>query len=857
MPEITPRSASYRPLLWLLAIVLAASTMVYSGAWMFYIRHSDLPVEIGMDTQADPSGLLVTKVWRNSPAEKAGLRERDLITAIDGRSAVAPADGSQVLSQIWFNSHPGETVELRIQRPGDAQPVFIDPVFRLAQGVGDAQSLVRRGAVEIINFYPLLFLFVGITVLFLRVEDRSAWLLALMFAGFIAEGDVPVGYAIAPEVLRHFLYAYAFLMRGVLPGLFYFFFAVFPIRSPIDRKLPWLKWVLLAVGACLDWGGVTHGDYQPLPFITGLASEAHLGLVRTISGYGTVVLGVVSLVWNAIGAPTADDRRRLKVVLWGTLVGIAPVVLLGFSYDLARVGMPFWASIARGIFLFLIPLSFAYAVVKHRVMDIPVLLRRSARYLLVERGFTMLILVISIGITFWFGQAFSRHFSAGSKTAIPIGATFGVLLIAGAMQVHRQVRTRLDRAFFRNAYDAQQILENLSATALTVTDRETLAALLHRQIDEALHPMPLGIYLLSKNGKLQEYADHNAQEPQTLTLPESIVKKLAAAGTPLEPGYDGSRATLFDRLHAECLVPIAGSVTGELQGLIVLGCRLSEEPYSAGDKRLLSSVASHAGMTMRSITLAEKMADRMEAERRSEQEMQIARQVQSRLLPQEAPQLPTLDCAGECIQTRAVGGDYYDFLDFCSGKLGIVLADISGKGISGALLMANLQASLRGQYALALENIPRLLRSVNSLFYKNTETNHYATMFFSIYDDASRTLRYVNCGHNPPILLRATGQVERLNATATVLGLFEEWDCEVAEKKLGAGDVLLVYTDGISEAAASDDTPEFGEDRLIEAIRSCRDRSAREMMDEIIAEVQRFSQGEQADDMTLIVARCH
>ncbi|MGO8794968.1 MAG: SpoIIE family protein phosphatase [Candidatus Sulfotelmatobacter sp.] len=856
MPEIPPRSASYRPLLWLLAVVLAASTTIYSGAWMFYIRHSNLPVEIGMDTLSDTSGILVTKVWSNSPAEKAGLRARDLITAIDGRSAVAPANGGDVLFQIWFQAHPGEKVALTIQRPGESQTLVIQPVFRLVRGAGDAQSLVRKGAVEIINFYPLLFLLVGIAVLFLRVEDRSAWLLALLFAGFIAEGDLPVGYAMAPDALRHFLYAYAVLMRGLLPGLFYFFFAVFPVRSPLDRKLPWLKWLLLAVGASLDWGGVTHGDWEALPFIAGLGSDAQIGLMRTIAGYGTVVLGLVSMVWNAIVAPTADDRRRLKVMRWGTLVGIAPVVLLGFGYDLAHVGLPFWANIARGIFLSLIPLSFAYAVVKHRVLDIPVLLRRSARYLLVERGFTLLMLVISISITFWFGQAFSRHFSAGSKTAIPIGATFGVLLIAGAIEVHRQVRTRLDRAFFRSAYDAQQILENLSATALTVTDRQALAALLHQQIDEALHPMPLGIYLLAKDNQLREYACRNPEQPQTLSLPEATRKKLAAARTPLEAGYDGSRATLFDRLHAECLVPIAGSVAGELQGLIVLGERLSEEPYSAGDKRLLGSVASHAGIAMRSITLAEKMADRMEAERRSEQEMQIARQVQSRLLPQESPQLPTLDCAGECIQTRAVGGDYYDFLDFCSGKLGIVLADISGKGISGALLMANLQASLRGQYALALENIPRLLRSVNSLFYKNTETNHYATMFFSIYDDASRTLRYVNCGHNPPILLRATGEVERLNATATVLGLFEEWDCEVAEKRLGAGDVLLVYTDGISEAAPSDDAPEFGEARLIEAMKNLRDRSARAMMDEIIAEVQRFSQGEQADDMTLIVARC-
>jgi serine phosphatase RsbU (regulator of sigma subunit) len=251
------------------------------------------------------------------------------------------------------------------------------------------------------------------------------------------------------------------------------------------------------------------------------------------------------------------------------------------------------------------------------------------------------------------------------------------------------------------------------------------------------------------------------------------------------------------------------------------------------------------------------MAERMEAERRSEQEMQIARQVQSRLLPQETPHLATLECAGKCIQTRAVGGDYYDFLDFGAGKLGLVLADISGKGISGALLMANLQANLRGQYALALEDLPRLLRSVNALFYKNTEANNYATTFFSIYDDASRTLRYVNCGHNAPILLRASGETERLEATATVLGLFEQWDCTVNDLKLAPGDVLVVYTDGISEAAPSEDAEEFGEERLITSVRAHRCQPAEVMLDEIIAEVQRFSRGEQADDMTLIVARCH
>jgi len=254
--------------------------------------------------------------------------------------------------------------------------------------------------------------------------------------------------------------------------------------------------------------------------------------------------------------------------------------------------------------------------------------------------------------------------------------------------------------------------------------------------------------------------------------------------------------------------------------------------------------------------MAEKMAERMEAERRSEQEMQIARQVQSRLLPQQAPSLTTLECAGQCIQTRAVGGDYYDFLDFGSGRLGLVLADIAGKGISAALLMANLQANLRGQYALALEDLSGLLRSVNHLFYKNTESNHYATMFFAVYEDDNRNLRYVNCGHNPPILLRSNGCVERLEATATVLGLFEEWDCSVSEKQMSPGDVLVIYTDGISEAAAGEEEEEFGDDRLIASMKTHQGKPAGNILDEIVAEVQRFSRGEQADDMTLIVSRC-
>jgi phosphoserine phosphatase RsbU/P len=847
---------NYRPLLLAAAILVAAFSILYCGAWMYYVRQAP-KVEIGFDDAYSADGVEAKIVHPNSPAEKAGLRTNDRIIAINGSKADSALMWDRLLLRYWFEAHPGDKVVLTVQRPGQAHPFTITPVFRAVLGAGDTKTVAYTLAQQIMNSYPVFFAVVGLAVLFLRLEDRNAWLLALMFATWITAGPMPNEFCMAPIGLQTLLLAYRTFTGSLLAGLFYFFFAVFPQRSPIDRKVPWLKWAFLAANVVLGYGGVHHGDQQTLPPLAAVVPGNVAQVAREVIGYGAMLLGGLSLLLNVVHASNPAERRKLKVVLWGTMIGVPPIVALYALADNFHFNPPYWVSFACVFLMLLFPLSFAYAVVKHRVMDIPVLLRRSARYFVVERGFVFLILAISVGLTLWFGQVFSRHFSAGSKAAIPIGATFGVLLITGATQVHRNVRTRLDRAFFRSSYDAQQILQELAARTLTVTTREELAALLQQNIWNALHPQTMFVYLDNGARQFHAYAGEPPAEAKTLSPRAEVIAMLAERTDPLELAPDETQGTQLALLRPECLVPIRGSGEGQLQGGLVLGTRLSEEPYSTIDKRLLASVASQAGIAMRSITLAEKMAERMEAERRAAQEMQIARQVQSRLLPQQSPSLRTLECAGKCIQTRAVGGDYYDFLDLGSGRVGLVLADIAGKGMSAALLMANLQANLRSQYALALEDIPRLLRSVNHLFFKNTESNNYATTFFAVYDDETRKLRYVNCGHNPPMLLRGNGNVERLNATATVLGLFEEWDCDVVESELAQGDVLVIYTDGVSEAGERDDgeSEEFGEERLIAAIRKYQQQSAGEALDGILGEVQKFSPDEQADDMTLIVAR--
>jgi serine phosphatase RsbU (regulator of sigma subunit) len=247
-------------------------------------------------------------------------------------------------------------------------------------------------------------------------------------------------------------------------------------------------------------------------------------------------------------------------------------------------------------------------------------------------------------------------------------------------------------------------------------------------------------------------------------------------------------------------------------------------------------------------------AERLEAERRAAHELEIAKEVQLRLFPQTLPVVRTLEYSGVCIQARQVGGDYYDFLSLGRDRLGLVLGDISGKGIAAALLMANLQANLRTQYAAALDAPERFLQSVNQLFYENTADTAYASLFFGEYDDQTGRLRYANCGHLSALLLRADDSLERLDSTCTVLGLFKDWICSMAECSLGAGDTLSLYTDGITEAF-NNEGEEFGEARLIAALRGNRELAPQRMLDAIVEEVRRFSPHEQQDDVTLIVAK--
>ena len=842
--------------------------------------------------------MTVGVVFHGSPAERAGLRPGDPIVAIDGQELgnLRPFYESIIVGQKG-------SIELSVQDRGSSSGVRQS---RLPLPVGKPTPMRMTRIEQLLNlpmhYFPLGFLIVGVAVLLLRPDDSNAWLLALFCGSFIAGG--PLAEGAVPLHLRGFAVAYKMVMPWCAGAFFYYFFAVFPAPSPLDRKLPWLKYGFLVVVLiltvpmalrCLLGGGALPlylDTHWPGWVTLTWALTAQGGLPVPTSPFwpppefiffgfflGSMMLGLASLISNNFLSSDAQIRRKAHVMLWGTAVSFTPIILALAATlvgGLGAVPAAFWeASIL--LLSFVWPLSFAYAVVKHRVLEIPVLVKRSARYFLVQRGYVVLLIAAAAMAILLFTHTISRFFPEVTNIGMVLSAVFGIVLVWASAPIVKRGTERIDRAFFRSAYDARVILQDLVERTRTVTDRHELAHLLQLQIAGALHPKSFACYLEDGAGDLVAENAGVCRVPQIIALPLPkfpvsfgarilnpdldtipgslpLLVELARHGRAWDvPPPVSEEAGYFGPLAPECMVPILGR-KGQLIGLLALGQRLSEEPYSGEDKHLLNSVASQAGITLENIDLAEKMAERIEAERRIARDMEIAKQVQARLFPQKLPPLNTLEYAGRCIQARDVGGDYYDFLSLGAGRLGIVLADIVGKGIPGALLMANLQAAVRSQCAIASQDMPQFLKSVNQSFYENTDEGGYATLFFGDYQDSTQRLRFTNCGHNPPFLVRSNGTAERLAATATVLGLFENWESCTSEVTIGAGDMLVIYTDGVTEASNSAGE-EFGENRMLEAIRAAMALPVPQIVNAIFAAALDFSNGEMRDDLTLVAAR--
>jgi len=290
-----------------------------------------------------------------------------------------------------------------------------------------------------------------------------------------------------------------------------------------------------------------------------------------------------------------------------------------------------------------------------------------------------------------------------------------------------------------------------------------------------------------------------------------------------------------------------------LLGILSLGPKRSEEPYSPSDVRLLQSVAAQTAIALENSQLTAEIARESAFRARLSREIEIAREVQEGLFPQHFPPVNGIEYVGFCRPALGVGGDYYDFVKV-GEQLGIAVGDISGKGIPAALLMAgfrmSLLAEIRNEFA-----IRAVMRKVNTLIHESTDRDKFVTVFYGVLDFKHRALIFSNGGHNPPILMRRDGTIEYLVEGGVALGVLSDARYEERPIALHTGDVLVLYTDGVSEAESATQE-QFGTQRLEQCVARDMGRSAQEILDAIVAEVEDWC-GEAGpnDDLTLIVVK--
>jgi sigma-B regulation protein RsbU (phosphoserine phosphatase) len=552
-------------------------------------------------------------------------------------------------------------------------------------------------------------------------------------------------------------------------------------------------------------------------------------------------------------------------------------------------------------------------MIQLRTIPISFLIRRSMRYLLVSHGFRLIqAVVVLAALSFVLtGSRIAFIDGYGNRADIVASIFVTVATIALLTTLNRRVMASIDRRFFREAYNAEMILTELGEAIPTLSKTKQLVELVANKITDALHPENVTIFLddgergayvaaLSSDasradaalptrlhGLVLHYDEWHINQLRKLIL--NLPESSEAVLLPQRPGLkvysvpSDHDNQMLRAVRSTLLMPIAAN--GRLRGLISLGRRLSDLPYAQEDNRLLLVVANQMGTFIENMELLSRLVE----EERTAREIEMAAEVQRHLFPADGVEDATLEIYGICLPARGVGGDYYDYFDTDDSRTCIAIADVAGKGIAAALLMSTVQASLRCQLISGDKSLADVVSSMNRLLQRSTGDGSYATFFLAEFNKATHDLTFVNAGHNPPMLVRGslasqgkagelTGVtgiltrdagtsaglamsvaeepvVRRLTTGGPIIGTFLDGPYEQETIQLQSGDMLVVYTDGVTEALNPADV-EFGEEKLRSIVVESLQLPARELAARVIEKVLEWQdRASQHDDITLIVVK--
>lgn len=795
-------------------------------------------------------------------AVAGGLVRGDRLLALDGK----PARGERSAQAAVNGLRAGEILRVTVERNGVAlnSTIRLQSVSATPLTLTDWILFTLRGVLT-----PWFCLILGFGVAFQRPTDPLAWLLVMLLMSFggVAQAGNVLAIAAGWEMPTRPLAVMYYLTMTNSWGFWMMLFGqYFPDRSgggKWDRIVRWLLGVPLA-GYALLWGVSNASaieDVAAMRFEAAVQHWSTVDVVLAILGIGVFFANVFLKMKRAT---TPDARRRLRLLASGAGASLTPVLLLaiiallmGRSF-LAFVTFSPWLWIPALLLLFLFPVTLAYVIVVAHAMEVDVVIRQGLQYALARGGARLLTVSVVVVVAIYSVRIGYEPGVARSRLWVLLGELAAALLLVRLLS--DRLYGWIDRHFFREAVNSERVLGELSEKVRTIVETGPLLQTVAETIASALHINRV-VALVRQNGDfVPAYAlgfgvaipdvRFSAKGP----VSERLVHQRQPLQSPAQMIERTEEKRALDVLEAELLLPM--SANDRVLGFLSLGPKRSEAPYSALDIRLLETVAVQTGLALENSRLTAEMAREIAQRERLAHELEIAREVQERMFPQQAPSIAGLDYAGQCLPAATVGGDYYDFLVLPGGRFGFAIGDVSGKGIPAALLMASLRASLRGLAITHSGTIAEMMSDLNQVIYEASPVDRFATLFYGVFDPASRSFTYVNAGHNAPILWRAdSGGAQRLAESGLMIGGFRSAQYQQSTVMLGAADTIVMFTDGISEAPNSAGE-EFGEKRIIDNVHAGAGLPAAELVHRILGAVESFSAGaHQYDDITLVVVR--
>lgn len=823
----------------------------------------------------------------------------------DGRTIITQVGGASTATGVLQQGD--EIVALWSERP-EATSALEQSYWRVPPGTRYTLTVRREGQVLELPFVTtrlrpegpqgvfllavaltcLIFIVTGAAVFLLKPDDRQAWLLSLMLSALVAL--LPLNLFIQQPRWAFYLALLAQSASTIFLPIFWHFFLLFPARSPWLRRWPRLErllylpylFLLLPVFVLRS---VLANFWPALPERD--VFDYWAGKIIIIVAIIYMLGGFVSMFVN-YRAVSSIARRKLRVVLAGCAIGFLNLFLmpLGETINLHRQVPTLWRWLDGSLMftLPLIPLSFAYAIARHKVIPISLIIRRGVRYVLVSRGSILLeVIAVTITVTAVLTYIFNRFRPSGLVIGL-VSAAAGILAWKLASTLHdKYLAPIIDRRFFRQSYDAQQIIHDLVQSLRTTTSLPELTEQVATKLQTALQTESVTMLLRSDaTGDYQSYysceyrvADGRAVQcnaPSHLPHDAAVVARLSATRQPLELDLTDKDSSLpaaeqatLKQMKAALLLPLIGKDSAathnpaSLLGIIALGARLGDLPFSGEDKDLLVSVAGPTTLAIENAQLVERMIAearrRQELEAESERrarELEEARQLQLSMLPKTVPQLPQFDIAAYMKTATEVGGDYYDFHQSDNGELTIVVGDATGHGLKAGTMVAATK-SLLNHLASNPNTVEILSQSSRALKRMN-----FRGLFMAM------TLAKVN-GHHltlsiagmpPALLYRAReNRVEEVTLKGVPLGSMTNYQYRVAEMRLAPDDILVLMSDGFPERF-NQQGEMLGYARASEVLRACPTCSSQEIIDRFLSLGEAWAEGrQQDDDVTFVVLK--